>query len=86
MAVHRMLNTEWAMAMPYMVAGRSRIAGAKMALTMQNTDSSTTTPMTLNIRCTTAARWAFLLVPTEDSMAVTQVPMFWPMMMGMAAA
>ena len=66
MAVHRMLNTEWAMAMPYMVAGRSRIAGAKMALTMQNRVSSTTTPMTL--------------------MAVTQGPMFWPMMMGMAAA
>jgi len=64
------------MAMPYMVAGRSRIAGANRALTTQYTVSSTTTPMTLNIRWTTAARRAFLLVPTEDSMAVTQVPMF----------
>ena len=53
---------------------------------MQNTVSSTATPIMLNIRCTTAARLAFLLVPTEDSSAVTQVPMFWPMMMGMAAA
>ena len=26
-----------------------------------------------------------MLVPTEDIIAVTQVPMFWPMMMGMAA-
>ena len=82
MAVHRMLNREWAMAMPYIVADSFRIAGAKMALTMQNTVSSTTTPMT----CTTAARLAFLLVPTEDSSAVTVVPIFWPMIMGMAAA
>ena len=72
--------------MPYMVAGAWRIVGAKTALTMQNAVSSTTTPMTLNIRCTTAARLAFLFVPTEDSRAVTQVPIFCPMMMGMAAA
>ena len=63
-----------------------RRAGAKIALTMQNTVSSTTTPMTLNIRWTAAARLAFLLVPTEDSMAVTVVPMFCPIIMGMAAA
>ena len=25
-----------------------------------------------------------MLAPMEDSRAVTQVPMFWPMMMGMA--
>lgn len=57
-----------------------------MALTMQNTVSSTATPITLNIRCTTAARLAFLLVPTQEISAVTQVPMFWPMIMGTAAA
>ena len=33
-----------------------------------------------------AVRRAFLFAPAEDSSAVTQVPMFWPMMMGMAAA
>ena len=86
MAVHRTLNTEWATAMPDIVAGWSSSAGAKTALTTQNTVSSTTTPITLNIRWTTAARRAFLVVPTEESMAVTVVPMFWPMMMGMAAA
>ena len=53
---------------------------------MQSTLSSTATPMTLNIRWTTAARRAFLFAPTEESMAVTVVPMFCPMMMGMAAA
>ena len=74
MAVQRMLKAECAMAMPAMPADSFSSAGAKMALTMQNTVSSTATPMTLNIRCTTAARLA------------TQVPMFCPMMMGTAAA
>ncbi len=40
--------------------------------------------MMLKYRCTMAARRAFLLAPTEEISAVTQVPMFWPMMMGMA--
>ena len=86
MAVQRMLKAECAMAIPAMVADSFSSAGAKMALTMQNTVSSTATPMTLNIRCTTAARLAFLLVPTQEISAVTQVPMFCPMMMGTAAA
>ena len=47
--------------------------------------SHTAVPMMLNARCTTAARRALRLVPMEESMAVTQVPMFWPMMMGIAA-
>ena len=41
-------------------------------------------PMTLKYRWMRAARRAFLLAPTEESMAVTVVPMFWPRMMGMA--
>ena len=69
-----------------MVAGSSNSAGCAAALTIQNTVNRITTPMTLNIRCTTAARLAFLFVPTEEIMAVTQVPMFCPMIMGMAAA
>ena len=69
-----------------MVADSSSSAGANTARTRQKTVSSTATPITLNIRWTTAARRAFLLVPMEESMAVTVVPMFWPMMIGMAAA
>ena len=42
-------------------------------------------PMTLKYRCTSAARLAFRCAPTLDSSAVTQVPIFWPMMMGTAA-
>ena len=86
MAVHRILNTEWATAIPAIDAALFSSTGAKMVLTMQNTVSSTATPITLNIRCTTAARLAFLLVPTQEISAVTQVPMFWPMIMGTAAA
>ena len=47
--------------------------------------SHTTVPTMLKSRWTTAARLAFLLAPTEEIRAVTQVPMFCPMMMGMAA-
>ena len=50
-----------------------------------NTISQTTVPITLNERCTIAARFAFLLAPKEDMIAVMQVPMFCPMMIGIAA-
>lgn len=76
MAVQRILKAECASAMPYMVAGSLKISGAKISLTRQNSVRTTATPITLNIRCTTAARRAFLLVPIEESMAVTVVPMF----------
>ena len=55
------------------------------ARTAQNKIRPTTVPITLKERWTSAARFAFLFVPTEESSAVTHVPMFWPMMMGMAA-
>ena len=86
MAVQRRLKAEWAMAMPERVAASSSSAGASAVRTTVNTESRTTTPITLNIRCTTAARRAFLFVPMEERSAVTVVPMFWPMMMGIAAA
>jgi len=40
----------------------------------------------LNRRCITAAVFAVFFAPILDMMAVTQVPMFWPRMMGTAAA
>ena len=85
MAVQAMLKTEWAMAMPAMFGCSWRIAGSNAACTIQKTASITATPMTLNSKCTAAARLAFLLAPTEEIMAVTQVPIFCPMMMGIAA-
>ena len=80
------LNTVWQMAMPKWVALSPKMAGLNNARTARNSTRQTRVPMMLNSRCTSAARLAFLVAPTEDSMAVTQVPMFWPMMMGTAAA
>ena len=52
------------------------VEGWNTALITQNTVSHTTVPITLKDRCTIAARFAFLLAPTEETMAVTQVPIF----------
>ncbi len=83
--VHSTLKIECATAMPNSDAGSSKSAGAKTPLISQNTARQTVVPITLKDRCTMAARLAFLFAPTEESMAVTQVPMFCPMMMGIAA-
>ena len=52
------------------------MAGENRASASTKRVRHTAVPMMLNIRCTTAARRAFLVVPTLDSSAVTQVPMF----------
>ena len=63
-------------AMPPIDADSASKAGLSVALTSQNATSKITVPMTLNDRCTSAVRFAFLLVPNEDKIAVIQVPMF----------
>ena len=57
-----------------------------MASAPQNSASITRVPMTLKYRCTMAARRALLFAPMDEISAVTQVPMFCPMMIGMALA
>ena len=49
-AVQRILNTEWATAMPNMLADCERITGAATIRTKQNTESHTTVPMMLKRR------------------------------------
>ena len=71
--------------MPISVALSPSSAGENSHFIRQNTHSHTTVPITLKLRCTRAARLAFLLAPMLDRIAVMQVPMFWPMMMGTAA-
>ncbi len=83
--VHSTLKTECATAIPGKDAGLSRNAGLKTTFMMQKTDSHTVVPITLNSRCTIAARFAFLFAPTEEIMAVTQVPIFCPIIIGTAA-
>ena len=84
-AVHKMLNAECATAMPTREADSVSMAGESTYFTTQNTDSQTMVPITLKDKWTTAALLAFLLVPMADSMAVMQVPMFCPIMIGIAA-
>ena len=71
--------------MPARETGSSRRTGWKSAVSRQNTNSQTPVPMILKERWTSAARLAFLFAPTEESIAVTQVPIFCPIMMGIAA-
>ena len=71
--------------MPHWVAISFKIAGLIKYCTNPNTISQTMVPIILKTRCTIAVLFAFLLAPTEESMAVIQVPIFCPMMMGMAA-
>ena len=61
------------------------MAGAASHRTSENAVRHTAVPMTLKLRCTSAARRALRLAPTEDSSAVTQVPMFCPITIGTAA-
>lgn len=83
--VHSRLKAVWITATPGRVTGRASIVGAASTFTSQNTASHTPAPVRLNSRWTSAARRALRLAPTEDSMAVMQVPMFCPIMMGTAA-
>ena len=50
-----------------------------------NTVNQITVPITLKDKWTIAARLAFLLVPKDESRAVTQVPIFCPIIIGTAA-
>ena len=59
--------------------------GAKTVFKTEKTDRSRVAPTTLKERCTKAALLAFLLAPMEEIKAVTQVPIFCPIMMGTAA-
>ena len=48
-------------------------------------ESSTKVPKRLKYRCISPARFALLDVPTDEIRVVTQVPIFCPIIMGIAA-
>ena len=75
-SVQARLKIEWISAIWKVSMAVETKAKRKIAFADSNSVSQTTVPMMLKLRCTTAARRAFLFVPTEDSIAVTQVPMF----------
>ena len=83
--VQRILNAEWVSAMPNSDADSSNIAGFINRDTGRKTRSRIKVPSILKDRWTMAARLAFFVVPKEERSAVAQVPIFCPMMIGMAA-
>ena len=84
-AVQAILNSECAIAIPRYDADASKSAGFKIADIRLNTESQIIVPITLNDKCTIAARFAFLFVPKDERSAVTQVPIFCPIIIGTAA-
>ena len=80
------LKTVWQAAMPMGVTARSRRGRSSSAPPAQNRSRKAAEPSTLKAMWTTATCRARRLTPMAESRAVTQVPMFWPRMMGMAAA
>ena len=71
--------------MPKYVADSFSISGLKISEIRLNNVRQITVPITLNERWINEARLAFLLAPKDESIAVTQVPMFCPIMIGIAA-
>ena len=59
--------------------------GAMKIFNRKNPIIKMTAPVMLKYRCTMAVRLAFLLVPTDEIRDVTQVPIFCPSTIGIAA-
>ncbi len=78
-----MLNIVCTMAMPKVLAvslskeNQQRMQPVKTAQEHQRADD-------VKVQMNHCGALAFLLAPAEEISAVTVVPMFWPMMMGMA--
>ena len=84
-STHNTLNIVWKIAIPTIEAASPNISGLKSAFIAIKITKQIAVPITLNIKCTKAALLALLLVPTEDSSAVTHVPIFCPIIIGIAA-
>ena len=82
--MQRILNTECIIAIPIKLALSFINDKCTNPFTTQNTVSHTAVPIMLNVKCTTAVRFAFLFAPNEEMIAVTHVPMFCPIIIGMA--
>ena len=79
----RILNAVCTAAMPHQVStGCARKGISTSDVTTRYTISQKSADRTLKYRWTRAVRRAFLFAPIEESIAVTQVPIFRPMMIG----
>ena len=82
--VHSKLNTECTIAMPITPIWLAKKSKWINILRTSKTVSQIIVPPMLKHRWTTAALLAPLFAPIEEISAVTQVPMFWPIIIGMA--
>ena len=78
------LKMVWQRAIPTALTEFDRKGKPKSALPPHRMMSPTVVPMRLKEIWITDTRLALRLTPMEEIRAVTQVPMFCPMMMGMA--
>ena len=83
-AVVQTLNTVWHSATPTAPTAESMKGKWKSRSPPQKTMRPRAVPMILKAIWMTDTRLAPRETPMEEISAVTQVPMFWPMMMGMA--
>ena len=79
-----MLNTEWKPATAKELIALSKPPILIKSLKMKYTIRPRIVPIRLKLICITDTFLAFLLTPIEDKSAVTQVPIFCPMMIGIA--
>ena len=79
------MNTVCTNATPHMSMANDANAKSRKKFSTVYAVIQNTTPITLKYRCARAARFAFLLAPRQERSAVTQVPMFCPITIGIAA-
>ena len=78
------MNTVWHSATPTAFTGWGKNGISNSSPPPQITSRPTAVPMRLKEMWITDTCFALRLTPMEDSSAVTQVPIFWPMIMGIA--
>ena len=82
--VHKILNVVWTIAIPSWLAESLINGNCIIEFNKQNTASHTVVPIMLNDKWTIAVLFAFLFAPNDEIIAVTQVPIFCPIMIGIA--
>ena len=83
-AVVAILNTLWTAAIPTGEMALLRKLNLKMRLRPEKSIRKTTVPIRLKRMWITDTRFAFLFTPILEIIAVTQVPMFCPIITGRA--
>ena len=84
-AVVNILKIEWTRAISIVLIALLKRLRRNTESSTQKIDKHTTVPIILNRICTAVTRFALLLTPIDESRAVAQVPIFCPIIIGIAA-